>query len=361
AEVAVPVVPSEATPQPEPTHFLTPQFAEPTHTSELDAGLDSEPVSDLAVDPLESAAAENASALLEPAIVGPPAQMEAPHEDPQAMGANPNVLRSQLLTDFDSYLARILATLEALADRSKPHSSSPDLAGVAADDLAGDRSGRHQDRHQRSHPIPERLTPVPTSASATEKARRPGPQLPSLPSPHTHLQELRAQVTHLLSEPLPVDSDRQDAGPGEFPSNQSDSHWETETAPLANRAPLAPPHLEISTDPVAGQTTRVRVQLPANSEADTVKLWLLDGNSSLLLDGPQRISRFTRNPQGDREAVTHFKMPFGCLVARLEAIALQDSSDRASSRAAIERCVSLPNIRRSRPIHPVAYLPKTSS
>lgn len=359
--------PAEAAPRTETTPTPAPQVIERADLPGLDIdpnrGPDPDPVVESVISPGMSNDVAEASALPSPADALLPPSQEEPKRSTEAthvmdMRVNSSALRSQLLANFDSYLTGVLETLEAVTDRVEPRDSSPSLPGVTSDNLAD----RDRDWQRRLNPLPERLAPAPVPPPGAKQARRTSPQLPPLPGPHT---QLRAQVTRLLSEQLPIDAESKDVGPEEFPTDALDSISETEVLPVSNLAtnlaPLASPHLEIPADPIAGQTARVRVRLPADSEANIVKLWLLDGNSGLLLDGPQRISRFTLNRLGDREAVTRFKMPFGCLVARLEAIALQDSSDRSSSKVAIERCVSLPNIRRPRAVTPVPHFPKTSS
>lgn len=266
---------------------------------------------DTAIDCVRSDTAENATGAIEEDSSSPDAIVAETSDDlPTAPDPRPVELRSQILAHLDDFLDRTLSPLEVATD--------------------ADRSV-----------LPPKLDATrPRSDSALERPRS-APQLPSfLPSSRTNL---RTRVAQLLNERLAEDLADDDPGPrsAEFSPNQ--------VARSALQL-LPSPHLEMPLDPIAGQPTRVRICLPAASEADAVKLWLLDGNSDLLLDEPQKISQFTPNRRGDREAVVQFTIPFGCLVARLEAIAIQNSSDRASMKTAIERCVNLPDIHRVRAV-----------
>ena len=359
----------DAIAQPEPAQLPMPEIAEPSPADEPERSLSGEkPAARPAIKPaieIVASAPDIPAAIPDAEQSSSPAEISSPTEinEITAVGKavrkidiSSGVLRSELLACLD----RILIALEAMAERAESHGSSPSLPPIGPALAVGDRTGR-----DLPAPPPEGARAIaPPEATTKVRTRPPGPQLPPVPSRHTNL---RTRVAHLLSDRSPEDpaSDASDANPAETLSSVAADRWsntgdigDTKIALHSQSEPLAAPYLDVAADPIAGQPTRIRVRLPASSKADIVKLWLLDGNSGLLLDGPQRISRFTPNRQGDREAVTHFKMPFGCLVARLEAIALQDSSDRASAKTAIERCVNLPNVRGIRQGIPLSYLSK---
>ena len=98
---------------------------------------------------------------------------------------------------------------------------------------------------------------------------------------------------------------------------------------------------------ISGKSVHVRVLLPPGDSHLAVKLWLEDCQTRYLLDGPHLLSNLTPNNNGELEVITKLNIPFGCLEIRLEAIAINTSTQQESHKFTIQRTVippDLPNI-----------------
>ncbi len=236
-----------------------------------------------------------------------------PVPGPQLPAAD--LLRSRLLDDLDRFLDRAFTRLptepQALPDDETLTSPEP-----------------------AAHPAPTSHPSEPPRLAKAQKAA--APKLPPIPGPR-----LREQMTRLLQYPELS-----------YVEDSRTQRWEAAIAtlpppPHPPRASLVPPYIEVLGSPHAGHTLRVRVGLPPQSEADAIKLWLLDGRGEFLLDDPKHLTQLADDGHGYREAIVALDIPFGCAVARFEAIALQRETGCYSRKIAIERCVNLPSIRRT--------------
>ncbi|MEB3215183.1 MAG: hypothetical protein VKN72_02845 [Nostocales cyanobacterium 94392] len=98
---------------------------------------------------------------------------------------------------------------------------------------------------------------------------------------------------------------------------------------------------------ISGKFLNVRVRLPQGNSHLAVKLWLEDCQTRHLLDGPHLITNLTPNKNGELEVITKLNIPFGCIEIRLEAIAINTTTQQESHKLTIQRTVippDLPNI-----------------
>ncbi|MDY6898272.1 MAG: hypothetical protein SWZ49_09375 [Cyanobacteriota bacterium] len=98
---------------------------------------------------------------------------------------------------------------------------------------------------------------------------------------------------------------------------------------------------------VSGKSLNVRVRLPLGNSHLAVKLWLEDCQTRLLLDGPHLLTNLTPNKNQELEVITKLNIPFGCLEIRLEAVAINRSTQQESHKLSIQRTVippDLPNV-----------------
>ncbi|BAZ53861.1 hypothetical protein NIES4103_65450 [Nostoc sp. NIES-4103] len=109
--------------------------------------------------------------------------------------------------------------------------------------------------------------------------------------------------------------------------------------------PLPIPQLHVpDSELIAGESVRVRVELPEISSQVAIKLWIEDCQTRGLLDGPHLLKDLLPNPSGGWEAMTQLKIPFGCLEIRLEAIALDMATQQESHKATTVRTVIPPDL-----------------
>ncbi|MBW4574862.1 MAG: hypothetical protein KME08_06200 [Aphanothece sp. CMT-3BRIN-NPC111] len=114
---------------------------------------------------------------------------------------------------------------------------------------------------------------------------------------------------------------------------------------LLEDKPLPPPELVVPTGELtAGQPVAIRVKLPPDSAHIYVKLWVQDRQSRSLLDGPRWLVDFSSNGSGTLEAMTQLTVPFGSLEIRLEAIAIDTTTQRESHKVTVDRVVVPPNV-----------------
>ncbi|MHC5611651.1 MAG: hypothetical protein ACYTXA_11685 [Nostoc sp.] len=132
--------------------------------------------------------------------------------------------------------------------------------------------------------------------------------------------------------------------------------FEEEEQPLLDLSPSFP-IIAASTEPlpipqlhmpegelIAGKFIIVRVVLPEVSPQVVVKLWLEDYQTRWLVDGPHLLTNLLPNGLGGLEVMTQLNIPFGCLEIRLEAIALDLTTQQESHKVTILRTVIPPDL-----------------
>ncbi|MEH1825683.1 MAG: hypothetical protein V7L22_10015 [Nostoc sp.] len=95
---------------------------------------------------------------------------------------------------------------------------------------------------------------------------------------------------------------------------------------------------------IAGKFVIVRVVLPEVPPQVVVKLWVEDYQTRWLLDGPHLLTNLLPNASGGLEVMTQLNIPFGCLEIRLEAIALDLTTQQESHKVTILRTVIPPDL-----------------
>jgi hypothetical protein len=103
---------------------------------------------------------------------------------------------------------------------------------------------------------------------------------------------------------------------------------------------LQVPHGEL----VAGKLINIRVYLPYVRPEIAVKLWVEDCQTRWLLDGPHLLTNLLPKPSGELEAMTQIDIPFGCLEIRIEAIAINTTTQQESHKVSIQRTVIPPDL-----------------
>ena len=132
--------------------------------------------------------------------------------------------------------------------------------------------------------------------------------------------------------------------------------WEPNEQPISNLSgslpktigivePLPIPQLHVPDgELIAGNSIRVRVELFEVSPQVAVKLWVEDCQTRGLLDGPHLLTDLLPNSWGGLEVTTQLNIPFGCLEIRLEAIALDMTTQKESHKVTIVRTVIPPDL-----------------
>ncbi len=95
---------------------------------------------------------------------------------------------------------------------------------------------------------------------------------------------------------------------------------------------------------IAGKSIIIRVVLPKVPPQVVVKLWVEDYQTRWLLDGPHLLTNLLPNALGGLEVMTQLNIPFGCLEIRLEAIALDQTTQQESHKVTIVRTVIPPDL-----------------
>ncbi|BBD68636.1 hypothetical protein NIES4072_40490 [Nostoc commune NIES-4072] len=109
--------------------------------------------------------------------------------------------------------------------------------------------------------------------------------------------------------------------------------------------PLPIPELHVPDgELIAGKFIIVRVVLPEVPPQVVVKLWLEDYQTRWLLEGPHLLTNLLPNALGGLEVMTQLNIPFGCLEVRLEAIALDLTTQQESHKVTIVRTVIPPDL-----------------
>ncbi len=132
--------------------------------------------------------------------------------------------------------------------------------------------------------------------------------------------------------------------------------FEQKEQPLLNLSPSLPiitaatkvlpiPQLHVPEgELIAGKFVIVRVVLPEVPPQVVVKLWVEDYQTRWLLDGPHLLTNLLPNASGGLEVMTQLNIPFGCLEIRLEAIALDLTTQQESHKVTILRTVIPPDL-----------------
>ncbi|WP_375513578.1 hypothetical protein, partial [uncultured Nostoc sp.] len=109
--------------------------------------------------------------------------------------------------------------------------------------------------------------------------------------------------------------------------------------------PLPIPELHVPDgELIAGKFIIVRVVLPEVPPQVVVKLWLEDYQTRWLIEGPHLLTNLLPNALGGLEVMTQLNIPFGCLEIRLEAIALDPTTQQESHKVTIVRTVIPPDL-----------------
>ncbi|MBN3894071.1 MAG: hypothetical protein HWQ41_01845, partial [Nostoc sp. NOS(2021)] len=132
--------------------------------------------------------------------------------------------------------------------------------------------------------------------------------------------------------------------------------FEEEEQPLLDSSPSLP-IIAAATEPlptpqllvpegelIAGKSVIVRVVLPEVPPQVVVKLWVEDYQTRWLLNGPHLLTNLLPNALGSLEVMTQLNIPFGCLEIRLEAIALDLTTQQESHKVTIVRTVIPPDL-----------------
>jgi hypothetical protein len=109
--------------------------------------------------------------------------------------------------------------------------------------------------------------------------------------------------------------------------------------------PLPIPELHVPEgELIAGKSVIVRVVVPEVPGKLAIKLWVGDYQTRWLLDGPHLLTNLLPNALGGLEVMTQLNIPFGCLEIRLEAIALDPTTQQESHKVTIVRTVIPPDL-----------------
>jgi hypothetical protein len=109
--------------------------------------------------------------------------------------------------------------------------------------------------------------------------------------------------------------------------------------------PLPIPQLHVPEgELIAGNSIRVRVELPKVPPQVVAKLWVEDCQTRWLLDGPHLLTELLPNSVGGMEVMIPLNIPFGCLEIRIEAIALNRATQQESHKVSVFRTVIPPEL-----------------
>jgi hypothetical protein len=109
--------------------------------------------------------------------------------------------------------------------------------------------------------------------------------------------------------------------------------------------PLPIPELHVPEgELIAGKSVIVRVVVPEVPGKLAIKLWVGDYQTRWLLDGPHLLTNLLPNALGGLEVMTQLNIPFGCLEIRLEAIALDPTTQQESHKVTVVRTVIPPDL-----------------
>ncbi|WP_016949291.1 hypothetical protein [Anabaena sp. PCC 7108] len=95
---------------------------------------------------------------------------------------------------------------------------------------------------------------------------------------------------------------------------------------------------------LAGKSVKVRLELSEIWSGVAVKLWVEDYQTRGLLDGPHLLKDLRPTSWGNWEAVTHLVVPLGCVEIRVEAIALDLTTQQESRKVTVVKTVIPPDL-----------------
>ncbi|MEM6751735.1 MAG: hypothetical protein AAF630_01915 [Cyanobacteria bacterium P01_C01_bin.38] len=159
-------------------------------------------------------------------------------------------------------------------------------------------------------------------------------------------QEIVVEDTDIFADDiLTVEKSQQDEVIDDSTENSSAASLTISTQKLEE---LPTPELYVKQgELISGKSLNVRVRLPEGNSHLAVKLWMEDCQTRHLLDGPHLLTNLTPNKNQQLEVITKLNVPFGCLEIRLEAVAINRSTQQESHKFTIQRTVippDLPNI-----------------
>ena len=122
--------------------------------------------------------------------------------------------------------------------------------------------------------------------------------------------------------------------------NESGIDTVAESVPETSVKDIPTPVLMVSEGELeAGKPAFVRVKLPSDADSIYVRIWMQDRQTRYLLDQPRNLVQFTRNSQGELEALTQITVPLGSSQIHFEAIAIDMETQRESHKAMVDRVV----------------------
>ena len=122
--------------------------------------------------------------------------------------------------------------------------------------------------------------------------------------------------------------------------NESGIDTVVESVPETSAKDIPTPVLMVSEGELeAGKPAFVRVKLPSDADSIYVRIWMQDRQTRYLLDQPRNLVQFTRNKQGELEALTQITVPLGSSQIHFEAIAIDMETQRESHKAMVDRVV----------------------
>jgi hypothetical protein len=150
-------------------------------------------------------------------------------------------------------------------------------------------------------------------------------------------QELSAEKAHTATSFEEDDTATPDAGL----ASMVDSPATMPVLPI--QTPIPMPQLQLPDQLTAGQLLTIPVTLPPLQHPLLVKLWLVDRQSRAVLDGPHWLSDFAPTSSDQLTAHLQVTVPYGCLEAQFEAIALEMATQRESDKITAIRPIVPPD------------------
>lgn len=97
-------------------------------------------------------------------------------------------------------------------------------------------------------------------------------------------------------------------------------------------------------DLISGKSVLIRVQLPEICPNIAIKLWVKDYQTRWLVDGPHLLTNLLPTKLGALEVLTQLEIPFGCLEIRLEAVAVDLTTQQESDKTTVTKTVIPANL-----------------
>lgn len=92
-------------------------------------------------------------------------------------------------------------------------------------------------------------------------------------------------------------------------------------------------------DLIAGSTIAITLRAPYHANRLYLKVWITDPQTRTLADEPRQITHLTPDGLGNLESTLPLRVPFGCLTAQFEAIAVDMVTQQESYKATESRTV----------------------